>query len=122
MYHDKVQTPASLSLSKVLQATENITNWYPLGVVLSINAHDLEYIRNNCQNIGQRCKRDVLSVWLQRDNRASWEKLVTALYYLDNNDLAYNILQTIVMVSLRIIKLNSKYIMLPNGIILKMPV
>ena len=78
----------NLSLSELLAITENIKNWYSLGVELSISTLDLKLIEVKHKNDNDKAKEELFIKWLQSDNSASWEKVGAALHHLGYYDTA----------------------------------
>ena len=88
---ENILSLGNLSLTDLLANTENIKNWYSLGVELSISTFDLKLIEVKHKNDNDKAKEELFIKWLQSDNSASWEKLGAALHHLGYYDTASRI-------------------------------
>ena len=69
-----------------------ITNWFKLGINLSIPKHELDKIERDFQG-NDRQMLEMLDRWLQRTPNAALEHLVCALEQMGENRVAKNIRQ-----------------------------
>ena len=69
-----------------------ITNWFKLGINLSIPKHELDKIERDFQR-NDRQLLEMLNRWLQCTPNAVWEDLVCALEQMGENRVAKNIRQ-----------------------------
>ena len=53
-------------------------NWRNIGLELNITSEALDIIETNNPKKVQECCREMLKVWLQKDTKASWKKLLCA--------------------------------------------
>ena len=81
---------SDLSLKNLINALRKLTDWYDLGLQLDIEDHWLEKFSSENQRI-EKCKLAMLQFWLQSDEEASWEKLISALREMNQNRLATEI-------------------------------
>ena len=65
--------------------------WRDLGVELSISDAKLDIIANNFPHDVEGCCSQILSLWLDIDPQASWNKLIEALKHIGKKVLAKNI-------------------------------
>ena len=72
------------------------TDYYEIGLELDINNSQLKNIQNNPRFLGpvDKC-REMLTVWLDNDTSATWEKLCKALETAHQKVLARDIRQKI---------------------------
>ena len=56
------------------------SKWYDLGLSLDLLDPKLKTIEKDYPRDSDRCLRECLSLWLQTDDKATWTKLVDALY------------------------------------------
>ena len=78
-----------LELKDVLLAVTDVTEWYELGLHLSMPLSILDRIAADPDIKGH--KRMMLHDWLQYDAEASWEKLAAALTTIGKKAIATNI-------------------------------
>ena len=56
-----------------------MTDWYCLGIHLEIATSYLDQIEKNYGSDGERCKIEVIDIWLCNDENPTWRKLVQAV-------------------------------------------
>ena len=79
-----------LTVRSVLNALQDVTDWYRLGIELDIPIRFLDEVEK--YPICQQKSRFVIQ-WLQYDVEASWSKLVNALVTIDCRRVAMKIMQ-----------------------------
>ena len=67
-----------LSLKQVLKDTEEVTDWYFLGIHLDIPTSVLKQIERDCKDT-VRSKIEVIDLWLDNDPEPTWNKLAQAV-------------------------------------------
>ena len=78
-----------LSLIDLLEKTNQVTDWYTLGVYLKMPSEELKDIEWRLSGKGlKRCKIELFSSWLKRYSDASWEQIALALEKCDENAAA----------------------------------
>ena len=79
-----------------LREMQNILNdghfpsskWYDLGLSMGLLDPKLKTIEEDYPKDSDGCLRECLSLWLQTDDKATWTKLVDALYEIEENSVA----------------------------------
>ena len=64
------------------------SKWYDLGLFLGLLDPKLKTIENDYPRDSDCCLRECLSLWLQTDEKATWTKLVGALYEMKKKSVA----------------------------------
>ena len=64
------------------------SKWYDLGLSLGLLDPKLKTIKEDYPRDSDGCLRECLSSWLQTDDKATWTKLVGALYEMEENSVA----------------------------------
>ena len=83
---------------EVKMALKNASQWQLLGLALGLLYPTLERIDEEQRGVIEKCKMKMIAAWLlQQDNvlrkgAPSWVVLQTALYNIDENELAANII------------------------------
>lgn len=73
------EDPATpISLKQVLKDTEELTDWFSLGIHLDIPTSDLKRIERDYKD-PVRCKIEVIDFWLDNDPEPTWSKLAHAV-------------------------------------------
>jgi len=67
-----------LSLKQVLKDTEEVTDWYSLGIHLDIPTSVLKQIERDCKDT-VRSRIEVIDLWLDNDPEPTWNKLAQAI-------------------------------------------
>lgn len=70
------------NLVDVLEAVQDETNWFDLGLVLRLAQPQLKEIRQNYRENVSDCRREMLSSWLRKEPKVthpSWKTLTEAL-------------------------------------------
>lgn len=80
---DKTLIVRNLSL-----ALTQVTNWHTLGIRLGVPPYQLKHIEQNYSMNSERCKNEMLSVWLQTSPAACWRDVVRALHEMEHHVLA----------------------------------
>ena len=62
-----------------MRDTKEVTNWYFLGICLSIPVSYLEHIKKNYGGDTERCRIEVIDYWLHNDPEPTKSKLAQAL-------------------------------------------
>lgn len=78
-----------LKLTNVMTAVKHVTNWYDLGLYLQLPESKLKVVAS--QYGIEDGKREMFSMWLKFDPKASWEKLACALSDIGENVVAANV-------------------------------
>ena len=81
---------ASLSLKNLTNALREVDDWEDLGIQLDIEYHELQKFVSEHQKTDER-KRAMLQFWLDHDTKASWEKVISALFEMKLNCVAEEI-------------------------------
>ena len=90
---------SKLDLKSLLEDLKDVTDWFRLGVWLGIDHAILTTIEKNHKNDSERCKMEMLELWLKKHD-ASRSEMIVALEGIDHRNLAkqlqkkYNIPQT----------------------------
>ena len=73
-----------LTLSEIENELSEVTgaDWYPLGVQLGLRPATLREIKKNYPLDTERCKQEVLHLWLCNAPEASWKNLAQAVQAL----------------------------------------
>ena len=87
MYISSFLSPAAstcLTLREIENELSEVTgaDWYPLGVQLGLRPPTLSEILNTYPLNTERCKQEVLHVWLRSTPEASWKSLAQAVQAL----------------------------------------
>ena len=61
--------------------------WYSLGQALGMDTEELDSIQKTEAN-AFKCKAQMFRLWLQKNQAASWEKVVTALENINKTEVA----------------------------------
>ena len=80
---DKTLNVQNLSLAMV-----QVTNWHTLGIRLGVPTYQLKNIEQSYPMNNERCKNEMLSVWLQMSPAACWRDVARALHEIDHHVLA----------------------------------
>ena len=64
------------------------SKWRDLGLSLGLLDPKLKTIEEDYSKDSDGCLRECLSLWLQTDDKATWTKLVGALYEIEENSVA----------------------------------
>ena len=86
--------PGTCTIETLLEELSDISGseWFNLGTHLGVDISTLKDIDANYRDV-QRCKTEMLHVWLQRVLTNPWTKLATALKHTKNEVLAQRILE-----------------------------
>ena len=84
------QPKETIELRELLVAVTDVTDWYGLGVHLSLPRHMLDTIKAERLPV-QESMRETLMKWLDYDPEASWEKLTSALEAIGKRAVAENV-------------------------------
>ena len=87
MYISSFLSPAAstcLTLREIENELSEVTgaDWYPLGVQLGLRPPTLSEILNTYPLDTERCKQEVLHIWLRSTPEASWKSLAQAVQAL----------------------------------------
>ena len=58
---------------------DSVQNWHRLGVKLGLQGHQLHEIEQNYPRDSNRCKSEMLDLWLRNTKNPSWEAIAEAL-------------------------------------------
>ena len=84
----------SLTLKNLFNAVVDVDEWHILGIELNIPHYVLKGIEEKYFRDVQRCKSEMLAMWLKREPHASWQTLFKALQRTDYNRVALRIQTT----------------------------
>ena len=86
--------PDTCTVETLLKELTDISGseWFDLGIQLNIKDSTLRHIEADHRDV-QRCKTEMLRVWLQSGPTNPWKKLATVLEYMGNTVLAQKILK-----------------------------
>ena len=84
MYNSYFLSPAAstcLTLREIENELSEVTgeDWYPLGVQLRLRPPTLREIQDNYPLDTERCRREMLDLWLRSTSEASWRSLAQAV-------------------------------------------
>ena len=71
--------PGALNVKTLSQELKSVTDWHQLGIKLGLQHAKLCQIEKEHPRDIERCKVEVVVVWLQSTPGASWRHIVTAL-------------------------------------------
>ena len=82
--------PFSLSVSLLLSKLTKVVDWYVLGLHLNIPKYELDKIQKQfLLNEGvERCKAEMLDMWLKKEEEPHWRVIVDALEKMKSYELA----------------------------------
>ena len=82
--------PFSLSVSVFLSKLTKVVDWYVLGLHLNIPKYELDKIQKQfLLNEGvERCKAEMLDMWLKKEEEPHWRVIVNALEKMKSYELA----------------------------------
>ena len=66
-------------LKQVLKDIKEVTGWYSLGIQLEIGTSYLDHIEKNHSGDTERCKIEVIKLWLRNDQEPTMKKLAQAV-------------------------------------------
>ena len=69
----------AISLKQILRDTKEVRSWFSLGVQLGIETDYLKHIEKNYAWDPERCKIEVIEIWLHNDPEPTWSKLAHAV-------------------------------------------
>ena len=83
-YECSTLSPAAstcLTLREIENELSEVTgeDWYPLGVQLGLRPATLREIQRNYPLDTERCRREILDLWLRSTPKVSWKILVQAV-------------------------------------------
>jgi len=81
-----------LDVPKLFSALRDVSDWYQLGIILSILPAKLRKIEENYRGNDRR-KTETLDTWLQQTPNASWSDVVGALQQMGENTVAESVQQ-----------------------------
>ena len=67
-----------MDLLEVIEATNEIRDWFTLGLVLKIDHTELKALEQQYRDL-KRCRQEMLISWISSSNDATWSSLVKAL-------------------------------------------
>ena len=85
--------PFSLSISLLLSKLTKVVDWYILGLHLNIPKYELDKIQKQfLLNEGvERCKAEMLDMWLKKEEEPHWRVIVDALEKMKSYELAWEL-------------------------------
>ena len=90
--HIVMSDRVKLELKDLVLAVKDVTDWYGLGLQLSLPRHMLDTIKAERLPVEDSMRlREMLSKWLDYDPEASWEKLASALEAIGKRAVAENV-------------------------------
>ena len=69
----------TLNVKNLSSELSGIFNWYQLGIKLGLQPSQLRQIEQEFPTDIDRCKTEVVDLWLRNTPGASWEHVITAL-------------------------------------------
>ena len=85
--------PATPTLKELSNALHSVVDWHSLGVKLGLEDHKLGTIEKDFHAGGnERCKHEMLSVWLRNDKLPTWKAVADALQQMGEQKVALKIL------------------------------
>ena len=84
-------TPTLQALTRELDSVED---WHRLGVNLGLQGHQLREIERNYSRDNNRCKTEMLDLWLRNASNPAWEAIVMGLDQMQARMLADHIRRT----------------------------
>lgn len=76
-------TGKTLNVQNLSRVLVQVTNWHLLGIRLGVPSHKLKTIEQNYPIDTERCKNEMLTMWLQMFPNARWRDIVRALHEMD---------------------------------------
>ena len=73
----------TLNVQNLSRALVQVTNWHMLGIRLGVPPYKLKTIERNYPKDTERCKNEMLTMWLQMSPTARWRDVVRALHEMD---------------------------------------
>ena len=89
---DRQQGSGVPKVGNLSSELKTVTDWHQLGINLGLETHELLQIERDHQG-NERRKLEMLNLWLQRNQKASWGDVVSALKEMEENRVAENIRQ-----------------------------
>lgn len=90
----------TLTEKNLLSRLRFLDDWYNLGLQLDIPKDKLREIEDSHPDKPTRCKEETLDYWLKRGENSSWETLATAVADMGHLDIAIQIREKYLQVSL----------------------
>ena len=87
LYYSVVVAPSRLDHGQLIKELRGVVDWFQLGIHLGIDHSDLKKIEADCRGNVERCKAEMLSLWIDNLN-VSMEKLTRALEGIGHRNLA----------------------------------
>ena len=76
-------TSATPTLQELLNELNSVDNWHLLGVNLGLQGYQLREIERNYPRDNNRCKTELLDLWLRKTTKPTWETIASALCQID---------------------------------------
>jgi len=67
------------TINKILSETREVTDWHSLGIHLEITPENLSQIERNHSGDTERCKTEVVKLWLRNTQERTWDRLAQAV-------------------------------------------
>ena len=71
--------PTAPTLQELSNELKSVENWHLLGIKLGLHGYQLREIEQNYSRDGQRCKTEVLDLWLRNAKNSTWEAIAEVL-------------------------------------------
>lgn len=81
-------TGKTLNVQNLSRVLVQVTDWHTLGITLGVLPHKLKTIEKNHPLDTERCKNEMLTMWLQMLPTPRWRNIVKALHDMDYHALA----------------------------------
>ena len=66
-------------MKNISSELSSVSNWYQLGIHLGLEPTQLRQIEERSPTEIERCKKDMIELWLRSKPGVSWKHIVTAL-------------------------------------------
>ena len=91
-FSDHADSSNPVILRQILSATQEVTEYYSLGIQLGIHTSHLDQIEKDYGGHAKRCKIEVIKFWLRNFQNFTWNKLAQAI---EGMELHANLVQTL---------------------------
>lgn len=81
-------TSASPTLQELSNELNLVDDWHSLGVNLGLRGYELHKIEQNYPRNNNRCKNELLDLWLRKTTKPTWEAIAKALCLMDEHVVA----------------------------------
>ena len=82
--------PLTLSVSLLLFKLTKVVDWFVLGLHLNVPKYELDKIQKQFLLVEgvDRCKAEMLDMWLKKEEEPHWRVIVDALEKMESYELA----------------------------------